>query len=55
MNTEFTRRLLPGVAIMTIAIAAASVLVGCSRGISKGQLADAINEKIGKRKGLFCV
>jgi|GEM_PF-311386 len=53
MNIKVTRRFSPGVAIMTIAIAAASVLAGCSHGISKGQLADAINEKLGEKKVCF--
>lgn len=38
---------------MAIAIAATSALVGCSHGISKGELADAINESIGKEKVCF--
>ncbi|MGA9722827.1 MAG: hypothetical protein WBQ86_10250 [Candidatus Binatus sp.] len=50
MNMKITPWSLTGFVAMTVAIAAASVLAGCSHGISKGQLADAINEKIGKEK-----
>jgi hypothetical protein len=45
---------LTGFVAMTVAIAAA-VLAGCSHGISKSQLADAINEKIGKEKTCFAL
>ena len=55
MNMKITPLSLMGVVAMTVAIAAASVLTGCSHGISKSQLADAINEKIGKEKVCFAL